>query len=152
MKKFYSILSIAIAFSMLALTTSCSDDDEDINKTEVLTTKKWTLTKEEIEFQGERTDITDQDDCEKDDFFTFATDGSYKNEIGTDDCDGWQETSSGKWSWDDGEKTLVINDEEFTLAGISSSQLVLKQIDEGTSVEINGKIEYAYNVYTFTGK
>jgi hypothetical protein len=103
MKKFYSILSIALAFSMLALTTSCSDDDdEDVNKTEVLTSKKWSVTKYELEALGRKTDMTKEfeeylEECEKDDYTTFAKDGSYKDEVGADDCDGSGKMAKKSW-------------------------------------------------------
>jgi hypothetical protein len=164
MKKFYSILSVALAFSMLALTTSCSDDDDDVNKTALLTAKQWTATKVEAEFQGEFFDITDSElsdeACEKDDYLTFGTDGVYKYEIGTDDCDGSQRAHTGTWEWKDGEKTLSwttkYNDtdsdtEDWIYVSISASQLKVKT-ETGNSVEVNG-VEYKeYHVYTFTGK
>lgn len=159
MKKFYSILSIAIAFSMLALTTSCSDDDDKgVNKTELLTAKKWSKTKHEIELQGQREDFGDIDECDETSYSTFSTDKVYTF---VDICYGDEDKIVGTWEWKNGEKTLSwtedwgadgIDTEEFELVSITATELVLKKLNEDFSMEIDGKTYNAYDIYTLTGK
>jgi hypothetical protein len=159
MKKFYSILSVALAFSMLALTTSCKDDDDDVNKTALLTAKNWSVTKHEIEFQGQKEDADDVDECDANSYSTFSADKVY---TGVFSCDGKTEDKiTGTWEWKNGEKTLSwtedwgadgIDTEEYELVSISASQLVLKQQNDDLSLEVDGKTYYGYDVYTMTGK
>jgi hypothetical protein len=161
MKKFYSILSVALAFSMLALTTSCKDDDDDVNKTALLTAKQWTLTKQEVEFQGEKMDADEIDECDTNSYLKFAADnkftGVYNCSTDADDAD----TVTGTWEWKDGEKTLQwtenwgadgIDTETYEFVSIAATQLVLKQEVEGSTVTIGGTTYKAYDIYTFTGK
>jgi hypothetical protein len=163
MKKFYSILSVALAISMLTVSTSCSDDDDDVNKTALLTAKQWTPVKAEREFQDEYTDITDESfpyECEDDDYLTFSTDGVYKYEIGTNDCDGDQDVMSGTWAWKEGEKILSwttkyssdnIETEDWIFVSMTASELKIKE-ETGNSVTISG-VEYKeYYVVTYSGK
>lgn len=158
MKKFYSILSIALAFSMLALTTSCKDDDDDVNKTALLTAKQWSKTKHELEFQGQSEDFKDVDECDANSYSTFSADKVY---TGVFNCDGDSDKITGTWEWKNGEKSLSwtedwgadgIDTEEYELVSISASQLVLKELNEDFSMEVDGKTYNAYDVYTFTGK
>ena len=159
MKKFYSILSVALAFSMLALTTSCKDDDDDVNKTALLTAKKWSITKHEIEFQGEKEDAGDVDECDANSYSTFSAEKVY---TAVYSCNGTDKDEvTGTWEWKNGEKSLSwtenwgadgIDTEEYELVSISASSLVLKQKNEDFSLEVDGKTYFAYDYYTLTGK
>jgi hypothetical protein len=158
MKKIYSILSIAVAFSMLAV-TSCSDDDgEDINRTEVLTSKKWTILKIEAGMANEYEDITDAQlyECERDDIETYSTDNIYTKSPGEDNCDGDATGYTGTWAWKDGEKILTTttfgDTEDYIVESMSASQLKLKSEDKDISVEVGGTTYYYTVIVTYTGK
>lgn len=160
MKKFYSILTVALAFSMLAF-TSCSDDDgEDVNRTEALTSKKWTITKIEEGMGEELVDITESEfssyECEKDDYETYGKDFVYVYAPGADDCDGTATESKGTWAWKDGEKILAITQygstDEAQVISISATQLKLKHEDKDNYVEYEGTTYYHTTITTFSGK
>jgi hypothetical protein len=158
MKKFYSILSVALAFSMLAF-TSCSDDDGDsINRTEVLTTKKWTVSKIEAGMADEYADITDSElyDCEVDDYSTFSKENVYIYAPGEDDCDGSVEANEGTWTWKDGEKILALTQfdetDDYTVVSMSATELKLKLEYKDEFVQVGGTTYYYTEITTYTGK
>jgi len=159
MKKFYSILSVALAFSMLAF-TSCSDDDgDDVNRTEALTSKKWTVTKIEVGSGDDYEDVTEamqSYECEKDDYETYGKDFVYTHAPGTDDCDGDAAEYKGTWAFKDGEKILAVTTggdvDEYTIASISATQLKLKYEDKDNSITVGDKTYYMTTITTYTGK
>ena len=159
MKKFYSILSVALAFSMLAF-TSCSDDDgDDVNRTEALTSKKWTVTKIEVGSGDDYEDVTEamqSYECEKDDYETYDKDFVYTHAPGTDDCDGDAAEYKGTWAFKDGEKILAVTTggdvDEYTIASISATQLKLKYEDKDNSITVGDKTYYMTTITTYTGK
>ncbi len=110
-----SILFVSI-LALVAVATSCKDDDEDpqASKTELLTAKSWKQTKiKAMGVEGE------PDDCDKDDTYTFNKDKSYKQDEGATKCDPDDaQTINGTWEFNSGETSIKTT---VTEGGISIS-------------------------------
>ena len=156
MKRSTLLFTSALAVSTFAI-TSCKDDEK--SKTDLLTGKVWAETKNEITYQGTTIDISTSEllSCEKDDSLTFSKNGNYVFVKGTDDCDGDQEDESGKWSWQNGEKTLHVLSEQdttdLTLISLKSSTFKVNAGAFDFDIDGDGKDDAGIDLLvTYTAK
>jgi hypothetical protein len=109
--------------------TSCSDDDEQKSKTDMLTQKSWKVSKAEMKTTTGTFDISAGyiEDCEKDNLVAYSRDGKFSSQTGADDCDGVDENVTGTWSWKESETVLAVtldgDVEEVKLVELSESML-----------------------------
>ena len=153
-----TLIAASAIVAALVVVTSCKKDDEP-SKTDLLTGKSWYETKSEISYKGVKTSVP-VDDCEKDDILKFVKEGTYNATIGADDCDGGESTETGKWSWQNGEKTLrLINNADVdhptdvTLISLTSSTIVVNTGAIEFDVDGDGKDDTNVDLLvTYTAK
>jgi uncharacterized lipoprotein YehR (DUF1307 family) len=138
MKKYFSLFLALVA---LFVVSSCSDDDSDASRTDLLTSKSWVVTKYEVEVSGQSIDLTeDYMDCEGDNVITFSKDGKYNQTAGTNTCNGDEESETGTWALKNSDKTIVLTVDgdvvEIEIHSLSSSTLKVKQ--ESVEFDTNG--------------
>lgn len=144
MKKFFSFLTVALAFAVL--TTSCNKDDDGKSRTEYLTAHGWVVDKVEIKLNGViipmPLDFLGNSECGLGVVRSFTTDFKYNERGATPQCDELlkDELSTGTWQWKNGESTITV-----TIDGKAEDAPVLDlndttlKIDAGmTSYDSNG--------------
>ena len=137
-------LAVTLAF------VACKKDDEP-TKTELLSGGKWTLTALTVNpaFVSNGISITDvfatYPACLKDDFQTFATDGTYTYDEGATKCDPDDvQTETGTWKFNAGETeislTLPTYTDAWEIKNLTATSMtsIYKFTDSGVT-------------YTFTG-
>jgi hypothetical protein len=111
MKKFASMFAIALMGGTMFI-SSCSDDDDQPSRADMLTAKSWIITSAELEFAGQRIPYTDGaiEDCALDDVITFTKDGKYAQVTGTKKCYTGEEGVTGTWQLKNGDKILAMTE------------------------------------------
>lgn len=108
-KKTFTLLC-TLLLAVVFLGTSCKKDDEKTSE-DLIAAHSWKMTGYTI------ANISDLDDCSKDDIYTFDKDGTYKFDEGATKCDdGDPQQYTGTWaiSTSTTPETLTI-----TLDGVS---------------------------------
>lgn len=144
MKKFFSFLTVALAFAVL--TTSCNKDDDGKSRTEYLTAHGWVVDKVEIKLNGVTTpvpiDFLGFSECGLGVVRSFTTDFKYSESGGTAQCDELlkDELSTGTWQWKNGESTISITiDGSVEDAPVLDLNDTTLKVDAGTaSYDSNG--------------
>lgn len=105
--------------------TSCKKDEE-LSKTEMLTTGSWI----QVGATEDGQDVWDADyeDCEKDDITTFSSDGTFTIDEGATKCNPSdpQISDSGTWELSSDEKTITIKGFPAEIITLTSADLVVK--------------------------
>ncbi len=130
MKKYASIVLIVI--TMTFIVTSCK---KEISAAEILTANSWRY--DSMNDNGTEVVL---EDCEKDNYLTFATDGTFILNFGTLLCVPGETSYTSTWALSDNDKTLTlgnIGDNQGSSASveITGSKLVLTYTN-GTNVLI----------------
>lgn len=115
--KAYATNSIGTAYGNQVTTTTTS-------KRVLLTSKQW-------KFLSSKTNgVADViDNCEKDDFVIFASNGTYTWNPTTVKCDPSDAIQTGNWTLSGDEKTLSLDGDEATIVELTESRLVVSTID-----------------------
>jgi|SRR5665647_2350467 len=124
MKKLtFLIFLLTIVLSIVI--TSCKKDAASISKKELLTSNQW-------KFLSSKTNgVADViDNCEKDDFTIFSSNGTYAWNPTTVKCDPSETIQNGTWTLSSDEKTLTLDDVDVaTILELTGSKLVISTID-----------------------
>jgi len=143
------IQSIALLLMITGITTtlSCKKKDENINtaktKTELLTTGTWKYIAATInpayDYYGDGTLSTNIFDimkaCEKDDFETYKTNGTWEYNEGATKCDAsYPQIFSLPWSFAVNETTLFVGTVEHTILELTATTLKLRYTFEDAGV------------------
>jgi hypothetical protein len=134
--KNYIYLSLLTIVQILA----CSSKDLEkpiFSVSDLLELGIWTETHNFEDFNLDNTFVEFGDECEKDDRWTFKTDGVLNQDYGTILCDPEVDDPNtiitSHWMLTNQDKTLVIefgfSDVKFNIESISESELVLNTID-----------------------
>jgi hypothetical protein len=126
MKSVNYLLLIVIA---LALTVSSCKENSKSAK-EILTTGSWKMSTQK--YNGELITI---DDCEKDDYITFAADGTYIYSIGANTCYDGETNDNGTWTLSADEKTITVDGDDASVV-ITESQVVITITDGSDILEM----------------
>jgi hypothetical protein len=121
---------------LLALLSSCNDNnDPPLTNMDRLTRKHWSgYVKTEVLLEG-HTELIPWETpnvCREDDTIIYLKGGTYTDDVGADDCDGYASTS-GIWGFKEGDKVLSITRKEpnadgaldYTIAFPDENTLVL---------------------------
>ncbi|MBK7809792.1 MAG: lipocalin family protein [Saprospiraceae bacterium] len=129
MKQFKFLLFILLASIIIP---SCSKDDNDSkSNTDLLTSAPWKY----VDFKVAGMSLLE--DCQRDDIITFSKDFNSVFNPGTMKCDPSEVIEAGTWSFSADEKSLIIDGDSATIASLTSTSLVLTQIESGFVVEIS---------------
>lgn len=120
------LLISTILFTLL--TISCNKKDNNLSKSELLTSGSWKLTAVMADDDGNGTYETDSyasfPDCHKDNYYTFRTNGELELNEGTTRCDpGDPQTESGTWQLTQNDTHLAIGGDEYKLEELTASTL-----------------------------
>jgi len=124
--KFISILFSLALFTTLATSLLSCTKDKIKTKSDLLTNHAWKQTSDLL--NGFET----LSDCDKDDVFTFQTNGMVERNYGADQCAPPEVTESFAWSLSSDEKILTIDGVPFTIVTFTESSLVLSVTDGST--------------------
>jgi hypothetical protein len=118
-----------LIFSLSIILISCSKDKEDSFNSDALTTGSWKLSGYMTDYQKDGTyeenTFAILADCEKDNIYTFHTDGSGIVDEGPTKClDNEPQTQTFSWRLNDG--TLTFGSQSYQLEELSESTLRLK--------------------------
>jgi len=107
-------------------------------KTEIITSGSWKITGITVSDSSGSLDVFAlMDDCEKDGFMTFKTDGKFITDEGATKCDPDDpQTSEGTWAFSTDEKTITIDGDPANIISFSDAQIVVEMVDtSGGSTE-----------------
>ena len=143
MKKHYLLLlAMAASFTFV----SCDDDDEVTpTKTELLTSKTWSISERVQTMTDSSGTTTDNslDACEKDDTYTFTTDNKLNFDEGATKCNPSDpQTSTGSWTLSDNDTKLTLVSSGLSIPGelleLTASKMVVKStLDFGGTIIVN---------------
>ena len=112
------------------LFAACKDDETDPvakTKTEMITSGSWVLS--DALLNGSSFFGT-MDDCEKDDFLTFKTNGDAITDEGPTKCDPADpQTETGTWKFSTDEKKITFDGDLGDLTSLTDAELVITMTD-----------------------
>ena len=110
-------------FFTLVLTVESCKKDEPKSKIEILTSRSWIVS------SGTTNGVEKfLDDCVKDNYFTFATNGTYTLHTGAIKCVPSEIDYTNTWSLSDDGKTILLGQTQWFIE-ITESKLVLTVVD-----------------------
>jgi hypothetical protein len=145
--KHLKLFAIAAIFAVCGSITSCSDDDDSESLKDILTSGNWYNESANIIMSSPYSvDTTTLEECEKDDYTVFKSDGTFTEYGGTVKCDASETDVTGTWEVADNDKTLYYTSSSGDMTGFklkfsvtknSSSKLTLT-IDQTLTVVSSG--------------
>jgi hypothetical protein len=123
---YYTVLYLTLLFVIF----SCQRDEEIKSGKDIIISSSWKthayiINGEEIELE----------ECQKDDYLTFAANGTYTDFRGLLQCPGEIQTDfNGTWTLSQDEKTLTLTSFQGVLSfsiEISESKMTLTNLDDG---------------------
>jgi len=128
---YYFVLSMFLSIAFV----SCQGDEETKAGKDILTSNSWKVSSYKI--NGEEIAL---EDCQKDDYLTFAANGTYTDFRGTLKCPGEIQTDiNGTWTLSQDEKLLTLTNyqgEQAVIVEITESKLVLTSSDDDDIIVI----------------
>ncbi len=122
----FLLVTIALAVTV----TSCKKDESNLTKKEMLTAKSWKI------LSSKTNGVADViEDCQKDDFITFATDGTYTTNPGTNKCYSDDSANSGTWSLSSDEKYIIVDGASTKLVELSKSRFTISVVEPDYTYE-----------------
>jgi len=139
-------LTLYFLAAALVTVASCKKDDDNNNnngnnnpgpqltKKEMLTAKPWKATGLTV---GGADFWSLVDACERDNIFTFKTDGVYIEDEGATKCDSGdpQVVVTSTWSFIDNETKLIYDGDTATIKQLTSTTLVLETDLQGNTAQ-----------------
>jgi hypothetical protein len=119
MKKITRLFTVVflISFAFTVIVTSCDKDESNLTKEEMLTAKSWKI------LSSKTNGVADViEDCQKDDFLTFATNGTYTFNPGTNKCYSEDVIDSGTWALSSDEKYLIVDGDSAKVEELTASR------------------------------
>ena len=123
------ILFLLVLVLHLGSSFSGCKKDQPITPTDLLIAHAWKPISDN--YNGLET----LSDCDKDDAFTFKTDGTVERNYGADQCAPPEATESFPWSFSSDEKTLTVDDVPFTVTVLTENSLVLT-VTDGLTIDV----------------
>ena len=129
MKLTKGIILIAIAMFAIA---SCKESEDDSTptaktKTELITSGSWMVS--DMLING-TSFLALMEPCEKDNFMTFKTNGTYITDEGATKCDAADpQTTTDNWSFSSDEKKITIDGDLGDLVTLNETDMVVSMQD-----------------------
>jgi hypothetical protein len=120
-------------------------DIETANKTELLTSGQWrvsalTVTPGiDLDFDGDLdTDFYSFfEECDKDDYYVFRTDGTYESNQGATKCDPDAEQSeSGTWTFTDNETKFIMDSTTLAIDELTNNRFRISASEAGQTLSM----------------
>lgn len=121
--KIKHLLFALSAFVVLGIFASCKKEDKK-SKTELLTTGSWKI-KSFVGISGAtRVDLlATQDECYKDNLYSFKTDKTLVVDEGAQKCDENDDQSyTTTWSFSDNESKITVDEEISSIVSLTTSE------------------------------
>jgi len=132
MKKITCHLTIffALYIAFAVIVTSCKKDESNLTKKEMLTAKSWKI------LSSKTNGVADViEDCQKDDFLTFTTEGSYTFNPGTKKCYSEDAIDTGTWALSSDEKYIIVDGENLTIVELTENRFTFSVAFEEETME-----------------
>ena len=132
MKKIYYL--VLFSFALTLVISSCKKEEstpDGILTTAEFTKKMVTAVPWKLSSDIENYVAVAVPDCEKDDYYTFSTDGTYSHNVGTLTCNG-ETNSSGTWSLSEDVHYIVVDG--VYMGTVTTKKLVLSQLDTDQNI------------------
>lgn len=152
--KMLRILTVLVLFSTAFVACKKDDAAPQPTKTELLAGGKWKLTALTVSpaYPSNGASVTDvfaiYPACVKDDFQTFAADGTYTYDEGSTKCDPASlQTEKGTWKFNTGETQLTLTLPSYTdtweISGLTASSMtsVYKTTENGVTYTFTGTLQ-----------
>ena len=97
--------------------SSCKKDETNKSAKEILMSKSWKMSSSKLN------GVETIEDCVKDDFLTFAANGTYTYNVGAITCSEYDTSYSGTWTLSADGKTITVDGEPGTVV-ITENQIV----------------------------
>lgn len=127
--------------TVISINTSCKEDEE-INRTDLLTDKSWVISSAEASQDGKTKDASAEytQECDKDDILFFTKDGKFSDKVGAKLCETDEIDQTGTWTWKENEKVLSITTVDYSsdLGLVSLSKTKLQLSYYPMSYDMNG--------------
>jgi hypothetical protein len=116
-------LNFSVCFVLvLALSlSSCKKDDGAKSPKEILTSKSWKMISSKLN------GVETIQECDKDDYITFAANGTYNYNVSAIKCYDGDENYSGVWTLSNDGKTITVDGEPGSVV-ITENQVVATTI------------------------
>ena len=158
MKRKVQLATLLLVIASATYAPSCKKDTDDNDniaktKTELLTTGSWKYTSCTIDpaydYYGDGNPTTNifniMKDCEKDDFETYKTNGTWEYNEGPTKCDpSYPQIFSEPWSFDAAETKLFVGGVECTILELTATTLKLRYSFEDSGVTYTEEDTYRH--------
>ena len=122
MKTFTNLVLCIFVLTLISI--SCKKDAVTKTKKEILTASKWKVSSEKINGVARIFE-----DCSRDDFMTFAINGTYTSNPGAIKCDPSEAIYTGTWALSSDEKYLIMDGDNATIIALTETRMVLSVVD-----------------------
>ena len=149
MKNFFVAACIVVAFA------SCTKDDAAVapaSNKEIIASSDWKVSKIEAVVNGATADVTDSfmEECDKDNFETFGSNGLWTMNNGTTMCDPSEEqVKKGTWIFSENETKLTMSDanssETYQVESLSFDSFVTSVSTEILGIQTTVKYYHVKN-------
>ena len=130
----FKIVSVFFVFVLLVGFTGCKKDATSTSRKELLTSHNWKMSS--VKVNGVALAM---DDCSKDDFLVFASNGTYTANPGAILCYDDDTILSGTWSLSSDEKSLTVNlggdTTILTIKELTDSKIVVTETEDAIVYE-----------------
>jgi len=158
MKRKVQFAALLLVMASATFALSCKKDTGDNDniaktKTELLTTGSWKYTSCAIDpaydYYGDGNPTTNifsiMKDCEKDDFETYKSNGTWEYNEGLTKCDpSYPQIFSESWSFAAGETKLFVGTVECTILELTATTLKLRYSFEDSGVTYTEEDTYGH--------
>ena len=137
-------VKIVFAIAVVLVAVACKKDNKNSNM-DLISSGSWKMTAFTVnpgyDYDGNGTIDTDiyslYDACEKDDYYSFHTDGKMEVNEGPTKCDASDpQAFTVEWQFANNGKAIIIDGEQMAIDELSSSKLILDYNDYGTKTII----------------
>ncbi|OJY92140.1 MAG: hypothetical protein BGP13_08205 [Sphingobacteriales bacterium 40-81] len=137
--KIKHLLFAVVAFAVAGTFASCKKEDKK-SKTELLTAGSWKIKTLTVKNGATTVDLLAlQQECYKDNLYTFKTDNTLIIDEGAKKCDEEDDQSyTTTWSFTDNETKIVMEGESGSIVSLTSAELKI------SSTETEGGLTYTY--------
>lgn len=145
MQKIFLLLLIPFLFAACKKEESPNPNDPNRSGTHFpgpkalnVIAKQWKLTDKTVDYSnglpGE--DFSNVPDCVKDNIVVFDKNKKYTIDEAVDVCPNEPQTTILDWTTEDDEQTIVLNNKKWQLQSITSTTMVLKEINAGPNLTV----------------
>jgi len=146
---------LAIVLGAVVLSTGCKKEETTVDppppaqktKKELLSASLWKMTGFTISAPSSGTEdyFATMKDCQKDDTWSYKTDGSYVRDEGPTKCyPSDPQSEQGSWSISGDEKKITIDGDEANIVTLTATDFVAETVDNSTGEPITIRMSFKH--------